>query len=90
MSQDDLNALLGGGGDLLAATRLEAHGPAGRLPVTPEMLLTEPSGHLFGLTQNAGMGWDPAEAGRPPYLILSTQGGLRDAEGPLPDLGQGY
>ena len=80
MSQGDLNVLLGGGGRL-AATRLAAAGPAGRLPVTPEMLLTEPSGHLFGLTQNAGMGWDPAETGRPPYLILSTQGGLREADG---------
>ena len=80
MSQGDLNVLLGGGGRL-AAARLAAAGPAGRLPVTPEMLLTEPSGHLFGLTQNAGMGWDPAETGRPPYLILSTQGGLREADG---------
>ena len=26
---------------------------------------TVPSGDLFGLTQNAGMGWNPAELGRP-------------------------
>jgi putative YjhG/YagF family dehydratase len=80
MSQDDLNGLLGGGA-LLATTRLASRGPEGRLPVTAEMLRSEPSGTLFGMTQNAGMGWDPAEVGRPQYLILSTQGGLRDADG---------
>jgi xylonate dehydratase len=62
-------------------TRLQGEGPAGRLPITEEMLLSEPSGNLFGLTQNAGMGWNPDEVGRPQYLIMSTQGGLRDADG---------
>jgi putative YjhG/YagF family dehydratase len=45
------------------------------------MLLTEPSGNLFGLTMNAGMGWDPARMGGPEVLILSTHGGLRAADG---------
>src|SRR5213083_2882027 len=58
-----------------------ASGPAGSLPLTEEMLLNSPSGDLFGLTQNAGMGWDPAEVGRKQFLILSTQGGLRAADG---------
>ncbi len=40
-------------------------GPQGQLPLTAEMLLESPSGDLFGLTQNAGMGWDPRELGRP-------------------------
>ena len=40
-------------------------GPAGRLPLTAEMLLERPSGDVFGLTQNAGMGWEPGELGRP-------------------------
>jgi putative YjhG/YagF family dehydratase len=62
-------------------TRLEGGGPDGRLPITEEMLLNEPSGNLFGLTQNAGMGWNPADVGRPQYLILSTQGGMRDSDG---------
>ena len=57
------------------------HGPVGRLPITESMLLDEPSGNMFGLTQNAGMGWDPAQLGRPPYLILSTQGGVRGEDG---------
>jgi putative YjhG/YagF family dehydratase len=56
-------------------------GPAGSLPLTPEMLLDGPSGDLFGWTQNAGMGWDPRELGRPQFLILSTQGGIRAPDG---------
>src|ERR1039457_2234315 len=58
-----------------------SHGPAGSRPITEEMLLNSPSGDLFGLTQNAGMGWNPAEAGRKQFLILSTQGGLRAPDG---------
>jgi len=61
--------------------RTRASGPAGALPITEEMLLKSPSGDLFGLSQNAGMGWDPAEVGRKQFLILSTQGGLRAADG---------
>jgi putative YjhG/YagF family dehydratase len=56
-------------------------GPRGRLPLTAEMLLERPSGDIFGLTQNAGMGWDPRELGRPQYLMLGTQGGIRAADG---------
>ena len=56
-------------------------GPQGSLPLTAEMLLERPSGDIFGLTQNAGMGWSPAEAGREQFLILSTQGGLRAPDG---------
>jgi len=45
------------------------------------MLLTEPSGNLFGLTQNAGMGWEPNRLLDPEFLILSTHGGLRAENG---------
>jgi putative YjhG/YagF family dehydratase len=45
------------------------------------MLLERPSGDIFGLTQNAGMGWDPGELGRPGFLLLSTQGGIRAPDG---------
>jgi xylonate dehydratase len=58
-----------------------APGPAGSLPLTPEMLLDRPSGDIFGLTQNAGMGWEPSQTGRDAFLILSTQGGLRAEDG---------
>jgi dihydroxyacid dehydratase/phosphogluconate dehydratase len=44
-------------------------------------VLNWPSGHLFGYSQNAGMGWNPAELGRREYLILSTQGGIRAPDG---------
>jgi putative YjhG/YagF family dehydratase len=56
-------------------------GPAGRLPLTAEMLLERPSGDVFGLTQNAGMGWAPHELGRPQFLMLGTNGGIRAADG---------
>ena len=56
-------------------------GPPGALPLTDEMLRDWPSGDLFGLSQNAGMGWNAAEVDRDPYLILSTQGGLRAPDG---------
>jgi putative YjhG/YagF family dehydratase len=58
-----------------------ADGPAGSLPLTEEMLLQQPSGDVFGLTQNVGMGWNPTEAGHKQFLILSTQGGLRAPDG---------
>ena len=65
----------------LDAVRTHAAGPAGQLPITAEMLLQQPSGNLFGLSQNAGMGWDPARLLDPEFLILSTHGGLRGENG---------
>jgi len=61
--------------------RSRAAGPRGALPITAEMLRQRPSGDLFGLTQDAGMGWDPAKLGGPEFLILSTHGGLRAHDG---------
>ncbi len=61
--------------------RTRAVGPAGRLPLTETMLREWSSGDLFGLSQNAGMGWNPAEVGRSQYLVLSTMGGLRGEDG---------
>lgn len=72
---------LSGSDESIYQVRTKATGPAGKLPLTEDMLLNEPSGHVFGLTQNAGMGWDPAELGRKQFLILSTQGGLRAPDG---------
>ena len=62
-------------------TKTHARGPEGMLPITAEMLLTEPSGTLFGLSQNAGMGWEAARVLDPEFLILSTHGGMRAADG---------
>jgi putative YjhG/YagF family dehydratase len=64
-----------------------APGPKGSLPLTPEMLLTQPSGNLFGLSQNAGMGWEPNRLLDPEFLILSTHGGLRAENGEAIALG---
>jgi putative YjhG/YagF family dehydratase len=61
--------------------RTRAPGPAGRLPLTDEMLRHSPSGDLFGLTQNVGMGWSPAALRGGDVMILSTLGGLRADNG---------
>src|SRR5580692_9682753 len=64
-----------------AVTKTHAPGPSGSLPITPEFLLAQPSGNLFGLSQNAGMGWEAARLLDPEFLILSTHGGLRAEDG---------
>jgi xylonate dehydratase len=56
-------------------------GPAGKLPLSAEMLRDSPSGDLFGMSQSAGMGWSPAQLLRRQFLILSTQGGIRAEDG---------
>jgi putative YjhG/YagF family dehydratase len=61
--------------------RTHAPGPAGSLPLTSEILRERPSGDLFGWTQNAGMGWNPSSLGGKEFLILSTHGGIRAADG---------
>lgn len=61
--------------------KTKAAGPQGSLPLTDEMLRHWPSGNLFALSQNAGMGWRPDAVARDPFLILSTQGGLRAPDG---------
>jgi len=78
MANDDL---LDSSAPEIFQVQTRAHGPAGSLPLTEEMLKNNPSGDLFGMTQNAGMGWNPADAGRKQFLILSTLGGLRAADG---------
>lgn len=65
----------------LYEVRTHGPGPVGKLPFTEQMLLDSPSGDLFGMTQNAGMGWNPQELLRPQFLVLSTQGGIRDEQG---------
>jgi len=45
------------------------------------MLVTRPSGDLFGWAQNAGMGWNPQALGSKEILILSTHGGIRRPDG---------
>jgi putative YjhG/YagF family dehydratase len=63
--------------DLVSTKR----GPAGKLPLTDDLLRHAPSGDLFGWTQNVGMGWNPDRLGGREFLILSTHGGLRAEDG---------
>jgi putative YjhG/YagF family dehydratase len=65
----------------MAEVQTHAPGPQGQLPITPEMLLTQPSGNLFGLSMDVGMGWSPAHVLGPEVLILSTHGGVRAPDG---------
>src|SRR6202789_812709 len=79
--------LLESDSSLFEQAKTHARGPEGSLPITAEMLLTQPSGDLFGLTQNAGMGWEASRLLDPEFLILSTHGGLRAQDGTAIALG---
>ena len=73
--------ILDSANDAIYTLRTTAPGPTGRLPIGADQLRTMSSGDLFGWTQNAGMGWDPARLLGKQFLILSTQGGLRAPDG---------
>jgi putative YjhG/YagF family dehydratase len=81
MTTPTLDKLLSGPASAFDDIQTEGAGPAGQLPLTDEMLRDRPSGDLFGMTQNAGMGWNPRQLLRDQYLILSTQGGIRGENG---------
>jgi putative YjhG/YagF family dehydratase len=73
--------ILGFSASITAGLKTTGPGPAGTLPLTEEMLRNWACGDLFGFTQDAGMGWNPAELGRKEFLLLSTSGGLRADDG---------
>ncbi|MCL4104566.1 UNVERIFIED_CONTAM: hypothetical protein GTU68_004520 [Idotea baltica] len=77
---DELN-LLDSGDESIYTLKTTAPGPEGTLPFTEAQLKTQPSGNLFGWTQNVGMGWSPEDVAGGDYLILSTQGGIRKEDG---------
>jgi len=56
-------------------------GPRGKLPLSAEMLRHRPSGDAFGMTEDAGMGWEPSALAGPQFVILTTLGGLRRDDG---------
>ncbi len=58
-----------------------ARGPSGSVPFSEDFLVNGASGDHFGMTQNAGMGWNPVELLRKQFVILSTAGGLREPDG---------
>ena len=77
----DLDVLMGSAQPNIYEVMTNAAGPQGALPLTEDMLLNSPSGDLFALSQNVGMGWDPGQLNRKQVLILSTQGGIRADNG---------
>ncbi len=64
-----------GSDETISSMRTHGQGPQGQLPFTDDMLRHAPSGDLFGMTQDAGMGWRPEDTNLDQYLILSTLGG---------------
>ena len=58
-----------------------APGPQGQLPLTKQLLVDAPSGDIFAMSQNAGMGWEPSKLVQEQFLIISTQGGIRKGDG---------
>ena len=76
-----LKNMLESGNQNIYQLRTTATGPTGKLPFEDELLRTSASGDLFGWTQNVGMGWDPKDMRRPNFVVLSTQGGIRRADG---------
>lgn len=81
MNTDSFAAIVGETDEAIYEVRTRAPGPSGKLPLTIEQVVEAPSGHIFGYSQNAGMGWNPAELGRGEFLIVSTQGGIRAPDG---------
>jgi dihydroxyacid dehydratase/phosphogluconate dehydratase len=77
----DLASILDSNDPSIFEVRSRAEVNRAPLPLTPDQLRHWPSGHLFGWALNAGMGLDPRKLGGREYLILSTHGGLRAADG---------
>ena len=61
--------------------RTHSSGPSGTINLTEEVLRHAPSGNLFGLSQNVGMGWDAKNFLGPQFLILNSHGGVRAEDG---------
>ena len=68
------------GNEAIYNIKTKANGPRGKLPLTAEMLLNSPSGDLFGMTMNTGMGWDCAKLLGDEVMIISTKAGLRGVD----------
>ncbi len=76
-----MDPLLDSANPAIYTLRTTARGPDGKLPLDAAQLRHMASGDLFGLTQNAGMGWKPELLRGKQFLILSTQGGIRAPDG---------
>ena len=81
MNTPSLETILDAGDSGIYEITTHAPGTEGRLPLTEDMLIRAPSGDVFALSQNVGMGWDPSELEARQFLLLSTQGGVRGPDG---------
>ncbi|NBD27354.1 YjhG/YagF family D-xylonate dehydratase [Paenibacillus glycinis] len=84
---EQLLTIMGPEDDTYFEVATHAAGPAGSLPLTPELLLNAPSGDLFGWSQNVGMGWQAERLRGREVLILGTMGGIRNEDGTPAALG---
>jgi xylonate dehydratase len=76
-----MNPILDSGDPALYEVVTRGPGPMGKLPLSDEFLRYRPSGDAFGMSQDAGMGWNPQSLSGPQYVLLSTMGGLRADDG---------
>ena len=76
-----MNPLLDSGDAALYEVVTAGRGPQGKLPLTDDLLRNQPSGHAFGMSQDAGMGWKVSALDGPQYVLLSTLGGVRADDG---------
>ncbi len=87
MSPSVTDDLLDSGDESLYTVATTTAGPAGSLPLDAERLTSMSSGELFGWTQNVAMGLHPSRLTNREFLVLSTLGGLRGADGEAVALG---
>jgi len=76
-----VSELLDSGDSSLYGVTMHGPGPAGKLPLSDAILRDQPSGDAFGMSQDAGMGWEPSQVAGPQYVLLSTLGGVRADDG---------
>ncbi len=76
-----MNELLDSGQPGLYEVITAGPGPQGKLPLTDDLLRNQPSGHAFGMSQDAGMGWKGSAVEGPQAVVWSTLGGIRADDG---------
>jgi putative YjhG/YagF family dehydratase len=76
-----LEDILSSGDDSIYNITTYAPGTKSPLRLTEDVLRSGPSGDIFAMSQNIGMGWDPARLSDRQFLLLSTQGGIRATDG---------
>lgn len=76
-----IQSIYGEANESLYEINTHQEGPKGKLPLTADILINRPSGDIFGMTLNVGMGWEPSGVLGKQVLMLSTLGGIRKEDG---------